>query len=214
MARPTQVGCRTGCRLGHSHFPVGRLVHLSRLVRLAGRAGHHPLLPSLQECHASRAEDSVGTPIQVPHSPAALRVPYVCAIYSILFCLLIRCRELLDTDVTIPSEKVHEVADLVSVRLNASLIELRRLFLVEDLVDSVKFAVALWGLTYVGSMFNGLTLIIIGSDHFSFGQCAAGRFFLLKRSILLYACRCRRTLQPAQGVRGLPRADRPELEPG
>jgi len=71
-------------------------------------------------------------------------------------------KELLDTDVTIPSEKVHEVADLVSVRLNASLIELRRLFLVEDLVDSVKFAVALWGLTYVGSMFNGLTLIIIG----------------------------------------------------
>ena len=71
-------------------------------------------------------------------------------------------REYLDQDVTITSEKVHEVADLTAAKLNASLIELRRLFLVEDLVDSVKFALVLWFFTYVGSMFNGLTLVILG----------------------------------------------------
>uniref|UniRef100_A0A673LBL3 Reticulon n=1 Tax=Sinocyclocheilus rhinocerous TaxID=307959 RepID=A0A673LBL3_9TELE len=39
---------------------------------------------------------------------------------------------------------------------------LRRLFLVEDLVDSLKFAVLMWILTYVGALFNGLTLLILG----------------------------------------------------
>lgn len=54
----------------------------------------------------------------------------------------------------------HEVADLTASRLKATMVELRRLFLVEDLVDSVKFALFLWCLTYVGSWFNGLTLVI------------------------------------------------------
>ncbi|XP_049696330.1 reticulon-1 isoform X3 [Helicoverpa armigera] len=37
-----------------------------------------------------------------------------------------------------------------------------KLFLVEDLVDSLKFGVLLWCLTYVGACFNGITLIILG----------------------------------------------------
>ncbi|XP_057370917.1 reticulon-1-like isoform X2 [Daphnia carinata] len=71
-------------------------------------------------------------------------------------------KEYLEQDVTVTTEKVHEVADLTAAKLNATLVELRRLFLVEDLVDSVKFALVLWALTYVGSMFNGLTLVILG----------------------------------------------------
>lgn len=71
-------------------------------------------------------------------------------------------KEFLDTDVTVPSEKVHEVADVVAARLNGTLVELRRLFLVEDLVDSVKFGLVLWLLTYIGAWFNGLTLVILG----------------------------------------------------
>ena len=63
---------------------------------------------------------------------------------------------------TVSSEKVHEVADLSAARLNAALLELRRLFLVEDLIDSVKFGLILWAMTYVGSWFNGLTLVILG----------------------------------------------------
>nr|AAW78988.1 GekBS142P [Gekko japonicus] len=39
--------------------------------------------------------------------------------------------------------------------------ELRRLFLVDDLVDSLKFAVLMWVFTYVGALFNGLTLMIL-----------------------------------------------------
>jgi len=70
-------------------------------------------------------------------------------------------KEYLETDVTVSSEKVHEVADLSAARLNAALLELRRLFLVEDLIDSVKFGLILWAMTYVGSWFNGLTLVIL-----------------------------------------------------
>lgn len=70
-------------------------------------------------------------------------------------------KEYLEIDVTIPSEKVHEVADLSAARLNAALVELRRLFLVEDLIDSFKFGLALWSLTYVGAWFNGITLVIL-----------------------------------------------------
>ncbi len=73
----------------------------------------------------------------------------------------------MEHDVTVTTEKVHEVADLTAAKLNASLVELRRLFLVEDLVDSVKFALVLWLLTYVGSLFNGLTLVILGKSSFS-----------------------------------------------
>lgn len=42
-----------------------------------------------------------------------------------------------------------------------------RLFLVEDLVDSLKFGVLLWCLTYVGACFNGITLIILGQYCYS-----------------------------------------------
>ncbi|XP_076763372.1 reticulon isoform X4 [Xylocopa sonorina] len=71
-------------------------------------------------------------------------------------------QNILEMDLTLPAEKVHEVADVAVAHLNAAVSELRRLFLVEDFVDSLKFGVLLWCLTYVGSWFNGMTLIIIG----------------------------------------------------
>ncbi|CAK9807054.1 rtn1-a [Anthophora plagiata] len=71
-------------------------------------------------------------------------------------------KNILEMDLTLPAEKVHEVADVAVAHVNAVARELRRLFLVEDFVDSLKFGVLLWCLTHVGSWFNGMTLIIIG----------------------------------------------------
>nr|XP_055068957.1 reticulon-4a isoform X1 [Misgurnus anguillicaudatus] len=68
----------------------------------------------------------------------------------------------LDKDIAVPAEMVHKYGDMSLVHVNACIKELRRLFLVEDLVDSLKFAVLMWILTYVGALFNGLTLIILG----------------------------------------------------
>ncbi|XP_026801191.2 reticulon-4b isoform X4 [Pangasianodon hypophthalmus] len=68
----------------------------------------------------------------------------------------------LEQDVSLPDEVVRKYSDVALSRINAAINELRRLFLVEDLVDSLKFAVLMWILTYVGALFNGLTLLILG----------------------------------------------------
>ncbi|XP_041982649.1 reticulon-3 isoform X2 [Aricia agestis] len=69
---------------------------------------------------------------------------------------------LLEQDISVPAERAQSLAAAATAHLNAALSELRRLFLVEDLVDSLKFGVLLWCLTYVGACFNGMTLIILG----------------------------------------------------
>lgn len=68
----------------------------------------------------------------------------------------------MDFDITLSQERVQQVTTVGVSHINAALTELRRLFLVEDLVDSIKFGVLLYCLTYVGAIFNGMTLIILG----------------------------------------------------
>ncbi|XP_062864409.1 reticulon-4b [Trichomycterus rosablanca] len=68
----------------------------------------------------------------------------------------------LEQEVALPEDLVHKYSEVALGRLNTIIIELRRLFLVDDLVDSLKFAVFMWILTYIGALFNGLTLLILG----------------------------------------------------
>jgi len=71
-------------------------------------------------------------------------------------------KEYLELDLTLQGDKSQEICQAVINYANQSVNKLRHLFLVEDLVDSAKFAGVLYVLTYVGSCFNGLTLIILG----------------------------------------------------
>nr|XP_020441828.1 reticulon-4-like isoform X9 [Monopterus albus] len=71
-------------------------------------------------------------------------------------------KQYLDREVALSGDMVHKYSDIVLAKLNKIICELRRLFLVEDLVDSIKFAVLMWILTYIGALFNGLTLLILG----------------------------------------------------
>jgi hypothetical protein len=71
-------------------------------------------------------------------------------------------KQYLEADITIPEQRVHQLAEHIASHLSCNLRELRRLFLVEDMVDSIKFGLLLWVLTYVGAWFNGMTLIILG----------------------------------------------------
>jgi len=64
--------------------------------------------------------------------------------------------------VTIPTETISNMSPCVAGSLNKATTELRRLFLVENMVDTLKFGVSLWMLTYIGSWFNMLTLVILG----------------------------------------------------
>lgn len=70
-------------------------------------------------------------------------------------------KQFLDLDISLSDELVHKYGDVGLAKFNKLVVELRRLFLVEDLVDSIKFAVLMWILTYIGALFNGLTLIIL-----------------------------------------------------
>ncbi|XP_062979882.1 reticulon-4 isoform X2 [Elgaria multicarinata webbii] len=70
-------------------------------------------------------------------------------------------RAYLDKDVAVSEELVQKYSHVVLGHLNNTVKELRRLFLVDDLVDSLKFAVLMWVFTYVGALFNGLTLLIL-----------------------------------------------------
>jgi len=63
--------------------------------------------------------------------------------------------------VTVPTETITNMSPCVAGSLNKFTTELRRLFLVEDMVDTIKFGLSLWLLTYIGSWFNMLTLLIL-----------------------------------------------------
>ncbi|XP_038193215.1 reticulon-1 isoform X2 [Arvicola amphibius] len=67
----------------------------------------------------------------------------------------------LELEITLSQEQIQKYTDCLQLYVNSTLKELRRLFLVQDLVDSLKFAVLMWLLTYVGALFNGLTLLLM-----------------------------------------------------
>ncbi|KAM8815130.1 reticulon-3 isoform 3-T3 [Rhynchonycteris naso] len=67
----------------------------------------------------------------------------------------------LDVDITLSSEAFHNYVNAAMVHVNRALKLIIRLFLVEDLVDSLKLAVFMWLMTYVGAVFNGITLLIL-----------------------------------------------------
>jgi len=64
-------------------------------------------------------------------------------------------------DVTIPADSVNEYAGRATDKLNCAIKELRRLFMVENMLDSIKFGLSLWVMTYIGSWFNAMTLLIM-----------------------------------------------------
>lgn len=85
-------------------------------------------------------------------------------VYGILieYCCNSFFREYLELDLTLSQEKVQHIAGVAVAHLNGFTAELRRLFLVEDIIDSIKFGVILWAFTYIGAWFNGMTLVILG----------------------------------------------------
>ncbi|XP_016956589.1 reticulon-1 isoform X1 [Drosophila biarmipes] len=70
-------------------------------------------------------------------------------------------KEYLELDLTLSQDKVQNIAGVAVAHINGFVSELRRLFLVEDIIDSIKFGVILWVFTYVGAWFNGMTLVIL-----------------------------------------------------
>ena len=63
--------------------------------------------------------------------------------------------------VEIPTDNLEVYSKQMAEKINLGLAELRRLLLVENMVDTVKFGLSLWFLTYIGAWFNAMTLIIL-----------------------------------------------------
>ncbi|XP_071275919.1 reticulon-3-like isoform X10 [Agelaius tricolor] len=70
-------------------------------------------------------------------------------------------RAYLDLDVALSPESLQAHAAALAQQLNRALRLLLHLFLVEDLVDSLELALTMWLMTYVGAVFNGITLLIL-----------------------------------------------------
>jgi len=67
----------------------------------------------------------------------------------------------LEKHVDLPQERAHEHVDNVLKHVKDLISHLRRLFLVENICESVKFGLFLWSLTYVGEYVCGTTLVIL-----------------------------------------------------
>lgn len=59
--------------------------------------------------------------------------------------LAVSCRAYLDSDVAVSEELIQKYSNVVLGHVNGTVRELRRLFLVDDLVDSLKVSLPLWG---------------------------------------------------------------------
>ncbi|XP_053124067.1 reticulon-2 isoform X2 [Hemicordylus capensis] len=69
----------------------------------------------------------------------------------------------LDADLGLSKEQLEHLTERVVFYATSEIRFLQRLFLVDDLVESIKFAFLFYILTYVGAVFNGLTLLILGA---------------------------------------------------
>jgi len=67
----------------------------------------------------------------------------------------------LEQSLDLPQDRVHEQVDVVLKHSNDLLHQLKRLFFVEDIFETLKFALMLWALTYVGAYFSGTALVIL-----------------------------------------------------
>ncbi|KAB1273865.1 Reticulon-2 [Camelus dromedarius] len=64
----------------------------------------------------------------------------------------------LDVDLTLTREQTERLSQQMASHVVSVAMQLRHFFLVEDLVDSLKLALLFYILTFVGAVFNGLTL--------------------------------------------------------
>ncbi|MFT7803453.1 reticulon-2-like isoform X1 [Arapaima gigas] len=68
----------------------------------------------------------------------------------------------LDYDISLSGEKAEYYMQRIIVLTVSAIMEMKRILFVGNLIDSLKYLVLAYLLTFVGAVFNGLTLLIIG----------------------------------------------------
>jgi len=69
-------------------------------------------------------------------------------------------KQYITMDISLPTSQVHDFAILVTRHLNLVLRLAKSAIMFDDKMQSVKFAFAMYALTFIGRMFNGLSLVI------------------------------------------------------
>ncbi|KAL2095313.1 hypothetical protein ACEWY4_010032 [Coilia grayii] len=69
-------------------------------------------------------------------------------------------QSLLDEDLTLTDETTIRVVENIVLLIATAVTEIKRLLFVGNIIDSIKFLVLLYLLTYVGDQTNGLTLVM------------------------------------------------------
>jgi len=64
-------------------------------------------------------------------------------------------------DPRIPDKRMKELISDMLITVNLLILDMRHVFLVEDILDTIKFGLFLWLLAYMGSLINAITIIII-----------------------------------------------------
>ncbi|KAI1893242.1 hypothetical protein AGOR_G00121690 [Albula goreensis] len=67
----------------------------------------------------------------------------------------------LDLDITLSTEQAGTYMERVIVMTTSAIAEIKRLLFVDSLINSLKFLFLMYLLTFLGDLFNGLTLMII-----------------------------------------------------
>ena len=67
----------------------------------------------------------------------------------------------LGSDPRIQDKRMKELISDMLITVNLLILDIRHVFLVEDILDTMKFGLFLWLLAYMGSLINAITIIII-----------------------------------------------------
>ncbi|CAB3398274.1 unnamed protein product [Caenorhabditis bovis] len=71
-------------------------------------------------------------------------------------------QEILAEEIALPQEKVHAQADVLVEHGTYLANKLKKIVFVESILESAKFGLILWSLTYIASWFSGFTLALLG----------------------------------------------------
>lgn len=97
-----------------------------------------------------------------------LTAAFAYRLYGNVICYIRKSKEphplskYLEKDIRIPENCVHTFADQLVANVSKVVGDIRKLFLVERFLDSIKFALLLWLMTFIGSWLSGITVIMIG----------------------------------------------------
>jgi len=70
-------------------------------------------------------------------------------------------KKLLEEKVELPEETIQQCSLKISRLINSEIKCLQKLFLIDDVIESLKFGVLLWLISYVGGWFSLFTLLIL-----------------------------------------------------